>query len=155
MSTLSSRLKLALRDAGMTQADLARACGISRASVADQVTGATKSMRASTAAKAARALGVRVEWLINGIGPMHDDDGALYLSMSRMSRPPSSQPPPPPPPPRRPSPAADHLRDLLAAIAALPDEKRELVKNLAVQALTSDSATARTLLDAVAALTKP
>lgn len=83
--TLAERIKLALAKSGLSQAELARRAGIAQPSVNGWVSGATKSMRANVAVKAARALGVRTEWLANGTGPMVDE----YVEAKELS---SSQP---------------------------------------------------------------
>lgn len=71
--TLAERVKKALAIRGMTQAELARRAGIAQPSVNAWVSGATQSMRASVAVKAARVLRVRTEWLASGVGPMEEE----------------------------------------------------------------------------------
>jgi len=64
----------------MSQADLAREIDVAQPSVNNWATGETKSLRAEVAVKAAKALGVRVEWLVFGSGPMLDEaDGVTGL----------------------------------------------------------------------------
>lgn len=70
MKTLSDRVALALKHAGISQADLARACKISAVSVNNWLSGETRSLRATTAIAAAEALGVSAEWLSSGRGEM-------------------------------------------------------------------------------------
>lgn len=70
MTTLADRMKLALSNAHISQSDLARRIGISPASVNNWVTGATKSLKAETASKAAASLNVSTQWLISGVGEM-------------------------------------------------------------------------------------
>lgn len=70
MSTLSERINTAMLDAGISQSDLAVACKIKSPSVNDWLSGKTKSLKASTATRAAAALGVSVEWLSEGRGNM-------------------------------------------------------------------------------------
>jgi transcriptional regulator with XRE-family HTH domain len=53
---------------GLTQAQLARACHVSTASVAGWLNGTSKSMRASTARLAAEAIGCSSAWIGEGIG---------------------------------------------------------------------------------------
>lgn len=70
MSTLSERVRLALNDSELSQSDLARRVGIAPASVNGWLSGSTKSLKAETANKAAKALGVNTLWLISGQGEM-------------------------------------------------------------------------------------
>lgn len=77
MSTLADRIKMALAFRRMSQADLAREIDIAQPSVNNWATGETKSLRAEVAVKAAKALGVRVEWLVFGSGPMLDESGGI------------------------------------------------------------------------------
>lgn len=75
MSTLRERLALALaKKRGGSQAELARACGVSSASVADWFSGQTKSLKSASLLAAARYLRVRPEWLQTGLGVMHPDE---------------------------------------------------------------------------------
>ena len=74
MSTLSERINKAMLDVGISQSDLATACKIKSPSVNDWLSGKTKSLKASTATRAAAALGVSVEWLSEGRGKMHQGD---------------------------------------------------------------------------------
>ena len=68
MKTLSDRMRYALDQSGKTQSALAKACGISVVSVNDWLSGKTKSLKASTALKAAFCLKVDVAWLTTGTG---------------------------------------------------------------------------------------
>lgn len=70
MSTLSDRINQAMAAASMSQAELASACKIKSPSVNDWISGKTKTLKASTATRAAAALGIRVEWLATGQGEM-------------------------------------------------------------------------------------
>lgn len=78
MGTLAERINQALRQAGdVTQADIARACGISTASVNNWFTGATKSLKGENLLRAAAVLKVSPVWLSTGKGPMNTD--SLYV----------------------------------------------------------------------------
>lgn len=66
---LAERVKQAIEHAGLNQADVARATGKSSAAANQWVKGETKSLKAETALKLARACGVTVEWLV--LGPPH------------------------------------------------------------------------------------
>ncbi|MDO9357891.1 MAG: XRE family transcriptional regulator [Polaromonas sp.] len=68
---LSERLKKAMEAAGMSQADLARACKVSAPSVNGWLNGKSKFLRGENLLSAAKALNVSEQWLANGIGPMH------------------------------------------------------------------------------------
>jgi phage repressor protein C with HTH and peptisase S24 domain len=67
---LSKRLKIAMDEAGMSQAQLARACGVKPPSVNGWLSGKSKFLRGENLLMAARALGVSEDWLATGKGPM-------------------------------------------------------------------------------------
>lgn len=74
---LSDRINAALSGGkGLTQAGLARACGISRASVNAWVNGKTDSIDGKYLTTAAAYLGVSAHWLSTGEGPMLPGSGA-------------------------------------------------------------------------------
>jgi transcriptional regulator with XRE-family HTH domain len=75
--TLKERLSVAMRDASVTAADLARACKIRPPSVSDWISGETKSISGKNLLAAARCLGVTPEWLSTGHGPRHASDMAV------------------------------------------------------------------------------
>ena len=69
--TFTERLNVALKQAdGVSQADLARHCGVSTASVSNWFTGITKSLRGDNLLQVANALGVSPAWLASGQGDM-------------------------------------------------------------------------------------
>lgn len=73
---LSDRINAALSGGkGLTQAGLARACGISRASVNAWVNGKTDSIDGKYLTTAAAYLGVSAHWLSTGEGPMLPEAG--------------------------------------------------------------------------------
>lgn len=93
MTTLSERMKEALEGSGASPADLARACQVKPPSVSNWLSGETKSLKASTAIRAAEFLGVSQLWLTEGRGPKlpaavgrqsapqaREDDGPVPLS---------------------------------------------------------------------------
>ena len=89
MSTLRERLALALaKKRGGSQAELARACGVASASVADWFSGQTKTLKAGSLLAAARYLKVRPEWLQTGAGAMHPDQAAATEVLMREPDPP-------------------------------------------------------------------
>ena len=65
---LATRLREARTKAGLTQAGLAEALGVSRSAVAQWETGRAGQIRANLLALAA-ALGVSATWLLEGGGP--------------------------------------------------------------------------------------
>lgn len=74
MASFTERINQALEQApGVRQADLARACGISTASVNNWFSGATKSLKGSNLLKVASMLNVSPDWLATGKGPMKTD----------------------------------------------------------------------------------
>lgn len=68
LPTLADRLKSAMDalDGRISASDLSRACGVSPAAVSKWLDGQTKELKAANYADAARALGVREEWLRTG-----------------------------------------------------------------------------------------
>jgi len=67
MPTLAARLRSALDDRpAASQAELARQCGVSPASVADWLSGESKTMKALPLLKAAKYLNVDPMWLLTG-----------------------------------------------------------------------------------------
>lgn len=69
METLSERVQRAMVKRGQpSQADLARACKVTTASVSDWITGKTKSLSARTARLAAAYFGCDRDWIGQGIG---------------------------------------------------------------------------------------
>lgn len=69
MSTLSERIREALVESGVTQADLVRATGAKAASVSNWVGGRTKNLKGENLVAAAQLLGVEEAWLASGVGP--------------------------------------------------------------------------------------
>lgn len=89
MTSLAERLTLAMAGPPkVSQAELARACGISPPSVSDWLSGKTKSMDGANLLKAAKRLQVRPEWLADGSLPMQAD--AASKSVAEPERPPYS-----------------------------------------------------------------
>lgn len=67
----ADRLKLAMSDAGLTQANLAEKAGVSQAAIQKLTSGKAESTRKIV--EIANALGVRVEWLSSGVGAMRNE----------------------------------------------------------------------------------
>lgn len=71
MSTLAERLTEAMKGPpAVSQAELARVCGIKQPSVADWLSGRTKRMVGKNLLAASRRLNVNPDWLATGTGPM-------------------------------------------------------------------------------------
>ncbi|QEE24499.1 helix-turn-helix transcriptional regulator [Rhodanobacter glycinis] len=88
MSTLQERLAVAMEGPpSVSAADLARACGVKGASVSEWINGPTKSLRGPNAIKAAKRLGVNVEWLSTGSGPMRSGGAPPPVVASPETRP--------------------------------------------------------------------
>lgn len=68
MTTLAERVRFALNNAGMSQAELARACRVSSPAVSDWLSGKTMTLKARTVLAAATALCVDPRWLESGRG---------------------------------------------------------------------------------------
>lgn len=68
--TLADRLIAAMARANISQAELARRCGVSAPSVNGWLSGRAKFLRGENLLSAALALGVNQQWLANGEGPM-------------------------------------------------------------------------------------
>jgi len=83
MTTLAERLSLAMSRRGISQAELARQCGVKQPSVHGWLSGKSKFLRGENLLKAAAALKVSEEWLATGAGSMEPGE---------RTRPPQSQP---------------------------------------------------------------
>lgn len=70
MTLLGSRLRLAIAKMGMTQAQLARACGVKPPSVNGWLNGKAKYLKGQNLLAAAKALNVSQDWLATGDGIM-------------------------------------------------------------------------------------
>ncbi|WP_210530582.1 helix-turn-helix domain-containing protein [Pantoea ananatis] len=74
--TLADRLKLAMKEAGMSQAQLAEAVGIAQPSIFKILSG--KSQNSGYIVHLSKALGVRPEWLALNEGPMRKSHESNY-----------------------------------------------------------------------------
>lgn len=70
MTTLAERLTEAMRASSISQAELARACGVKPPSVSGWLSGKSKFLRGENLLAAAKALNVSESWLATGLGPM-------------------------------------------------------------------------------------
>lgn len=73
---LSDRLRLAMQQANMSQAELARACGVRPPSVSGWLSDKSKYLRGENLLRAAKALGVSDIWLATGVGYMQRGSAA-------------------------------------------------------------------------------
>ncbi len=90
--SLSDRLTLAMSSAGISQADLARACKVKPPSVHGWLSGKAKFLRGENLLLAAAALGVNQQWLATGEGPMLPGSGEPSLAISAASLAPTPAP---------------------------------------------------------------
>lgn len=67
---ISERLKTAMQAAGLSQAELARRCGVKPPSVNGWLSGKAKFLRGENLLAAAQALGISQHWLATGKGEM-------------------------------------------------------------------------------------
>lgn len=87
MSTLQERLRQVMSGPPkISQASLARACGITAPSVNDWVSGKTKTIEGQNLLRAAEFLGVTPKWLATGRGPVrkadpHPDDSNVEAAL--------------------------------------------------------------------------
>ena len=75
--TLGERLEMAMREEGVSQAELGRALGISRSAVNQIVQRVSKGFKPEHLVLACRRLRIRPEWLALGEEPMRPDDLTL------------------------------------------------------------------------------
>src|SRR5260364_102772 len=68
---LSERLRIAIKEAGMSQAELVRACRVKPSSVNGWLSGKSKFLRGENLLAAARVLNVSEVWLATGDALMH------------------------------------------------------------------------------------
>lgn len=90
--SLSDRLTLAMSSAGISQADLARACKVKPPSVHGWLSGKAKFLRGENLLLAAAALGVNQQWLATGEGPMLPETGGNSLAVRAASLAPTPAP---------------------------------------------------------------
>jgi transcriptional regulator with XRE-family HTH domain len=75
--TLADRIDEAIQGSKKTRADIARACGVTQASVTFWLDGTTKSLKAETALALEQATGYRALWILKGLGPRKVEAVAL------------------------------------------------------------------------------
>lgn len=71
--SISERLRAAMSASGVSQAELARRCGVKPPSVSGWLSAKAKFLRAENLLAAAKVLGVSEQWLATGAGDMHVD----------------------------------------------------------------------------------
>jgi transcriptional regulator with XRE-family HTH domain len=82
LSTTAERLAAAMKDAGVSQSELARECDVSPAAVHKWLNGS--KLNADNLAKASRALGVREDWLRTGKLPRERENGHAEESLDEV-----------------------------------------------------------------------
>lgn len=75
MSTLQDRMKERMAALGLTNAQLAVACGVRPPTSFHWASGKTKNIKGEPLLVASKVLGVRPEWLASGVGPKYSDNG--------------------------------------------------------------------------------
>jgi transcriptional regulator with XRE-family HTH domain len=91
METVGNRIRKLRKARKLTQPQLAKAVGITQASVTDLETGRSKSPASSTLTRLARFFEVDPEWLMTGKGPQHavsiltDQESELVLLFRSLS----------------------------------------------------------------------
>lgn len=77
MNNLAERTKKARKEAGLSQAELAKAIGTGQSTIASIENG--RNQGSGFLVDIARVLGVRPDWLASGRAPMRDDDGSRVI----------------------------------------------------------------------------
>ena len=123
--SLSARIRLSLeQNPLLTQSGMARACGISRASVNAWVSGKTESIDGKYLTTAATYLGVSPHWLATGEGAMQADAGSAPVATA------PSQPPA----------LSQALEVVVAALAKVPmDSRKAVADDMGLLAMAPDS----------------
>lgn len=81
-----TRLQHARKLRGLTQVELAKAAGVTQASISDLERGESKSFRGATLVAIAQALKVRPDWLATGRGSMEGHHVPLPAEAERVAR---------------------------------------------------------------------
>lgn len=68
MSTLEERFKFARQQAGLSQAELSRAIGISKSAVSQIESGKTRNLKSATLVALERVSGISSQWIVTGRG---------------------------------------------------------------------------------------
>lgn len=136
MSTLADRISLLLQRRSMTQAELAAAARVKPPSVADWVSGESKSIKAEPALRIAHACRVNAWWLVFGDGPMEPDSATSQPLVAE------------PAPARYDNPTPLSSTELVTQLAArlervAPHQRREATDLTTRLALSPDSRMAR------------
>lgn len=75
MSTLSERIRWVMQHFSLTQAELARICGVKQPSVNKWVNGGTETIKSDSALRFCERYPINLQWLISGAGsPLFDGD---------------------------------------------------------------------------------
>lgn len=79
--TLAERIREARDSAGLSNAALARATGLTSSAVAQWLDGTVLSLKGTTAARLERATGYRATWLATGLGARRVDEPQQNLDL--------------------------------------------------------------------------
>lgn len=86
-TTLAERLIEAMKGPPkVSGVDLARACGVKPPSVSGWRTGDSKTLEGSNLLAAAKRLGVRPEWLADGVGPKRAHDASAPYPLNKIEQ---------------------------------------------------------------------
>lgn len=114
MNTFSERIAYAAQQAGKSRAELARHLGMSKTNMSYWWTGRAKNPTASAVAAAAQYLGVTVDWLARGSGPMREQEQRATASTGET----------PPTPQELVDAMYKEAAEMCAAWLALPESRR-------------------------------
>lgn len=84
-NSLADRVRLALETSGISQAELARAIGVTPPTISGWLNGSTQTLRSKTALPAAQILGVAPLWLAEGKGPMAAEEQAPSVLLGALT----------------------------------------------------------------------
>lgn len=83
MNTLSERIRWVMQHFSLTQAELARICGIKQPSVNRWVSGATETINSESALRLCERYPINLQWLISGVGePLFKGEGISSIQPS-------------------------------------------------------------------------
>jgi len=86
MSTLSERIRWVMQTFSLTQAELARICGIKQPSVNRWVSGDTETIKSDSALRLCERYPINIQWLISGIGePLFDGEAPKNSTTATMT----------------------------------------------------------------------
>ena len=87
MSTLSERLEQAMKEANVSQSELATYVGIKQPSVNAWISGKTKKIEGMNLIRASECLGISPEWLATGRGAVRAAEARTIYAIDKVSEP--------------------------------------------------------------------